>query len=122
PAAAVGPRIEQRLDLLFGGVVQLVPAAVEELDPVVLGRVVRGGHDDAEVEAQQSDGGCRQHAAENRVGTGGHDAARKRLLELGPGGARVATDEDSLRAAPERRGPTDTLDQVDGQRLADDAA
>ena len=29
--------VEQRLDLLFGGVAQFPPVAVEDLDPVVLG-------------------------------------------------------------------------------------
>ena len=43
-------RVEERLDLLLLRVDELLPVAVEELDAVVLGRVVRRGDDDAEVE------------------------------------------------------------------------
>jgi hypothetical protein len=45
--------VEQRLDLLFGGVAEFPPVAVEDLDPVVLGRVVRSRDDDPEVEREQ---------------------------------------------------------------------
>ena len=46
---------------------QLAALGVEELDPVVLRRVVRGGDHGAEVEREQRDGGGRQHAGEDRV-------------------------------------------------------
>ena len=81
--AAAGRRpVEQRLDLLLGGVGQLAAVAVEELDAVVLGRVVRGGDDRAEIEAEQRDRRSRQHAGEDGAPAGGGDAARERLLEL----------------------------------------
>ena len=67
PRLALERRVEQRLDLLFRLVGQLLAVAVEDLDPVVLGRVVGRGDDRAEIERQQRDGGCRQHPGEHRV-------------------------------------------------------
>ena len=46
-------RVEQRLDLLLGLVGQLAALGVEELDAVVLRRVVRRGDDRADVEGEQ---------------------------------------------------------------------
>ena len=57
PAGAA--RLEQRLDLELVGVGQLVPPAVEDLDAVVLGRVVRGGDHQPEVLREQGDRRCR---------------------------------------------------------------
>ena len=82
PLVDAGRRGEQLLDLLLGRVGQLVPLRVEELDAVVLGRVVRGGDDDAEVEREQRDRRRRQDAAEDAVAAGRDDAARERLFEL----------------------------------------
>ena len=113
-------RVEQRLDLLLGRVRQLLPVAVEELDAVVLGRVVRGGDDRAEVEREQRDGRRRQHAGEHGVAAGRDDPARERLLELGPRGARVAPDEDAPAFRPERGCAAQPLDQPGRQVLADD--
>ena len=81
-AAAGGLRLHQRLDLELGRVGELAPVVVEELDPVVLGRVVRGGDDDAQIERQQGHRRRRQHAAEHRHSARLDDAARERLLEL----------------------------------------
>ena len=50
------------------------------------------------------------------------DAARERLLELRPGAARVAPDEDAAAAGPERRRLADPLDEVGRQVVADDTA
>ena len=112
--AAAGSRaVEQRLDLLLGGVGQLAPVAVEELDAVVLGRIVGCGDDRAEIEAEERDRRRRQHAREDGAPAGRGDAARERVLELGPAGARVAADEDPPAAAPERRGPAEPLDEVE---------
>ena len=58
-------RLEQGLDRLLVGVGELVPLGVEELDSVVLGRVVRGGEDDAEILREQGDGRCRQDATDD---------------------------------------------------------
>ena len=114
-------RVEQRLDLLLGGVGQLAAVLVEELDAVVLRRVVRCRDDDAEVEREQRHRRRRQHPGEHGVAARGDDAARERLLELGTRAAGVTADEDATAAGPERRGLAEPLDELDGQILADDA-
>ncbi len=118
--AAVRRSVEERLDLLLDEVRELVSVAVEELDAVVLRRVVRGGDHDAQVESEQGDGGRRQHAGENRVATCGNDTACERLLELRPRAAGVAADEDAAASGPECRRPSQLLDELDGQVLAED--
>ncbi len=114
--------LEQGLDLELRRVAQLVPVAVEDLDPVVLGRVVRRRDDDAEVEREQRDRRGRQHPGEHRVAPGGDHAAREGVLELRPRAARVAADEDAPAACPARRRAAEPRDQVGRQRLADDPA
>ncbi len=121
-AAARRGRVEQRLDLLFGGVAELAPAAVEELDAVVLGRVVRRGDDDSEVEPQQRHRRCRHDASDHRRSAGRGHAARKRLLELLAGATGVAADEDAPAARPERRGLAEPLEQLGRDELANDPA
>src|SRR5205807_2591140 len=79
-----GRRVEQSLDLLLGGVSELPAVRGKELDAVVLGRVVRGGDDGAEVEGEQRDGRRRQDAREHRVTAGRRHTTRKGVLELGP--------------------------------------
>ena len=121
--AAAGCRaVEQRLDLLLGGVRQLAAVAVEELDAVVLRRIVRGGDDRAEIEAEQRDRGRRQDTGQYGASAGGDDPVGERVLELRPAGTRVAADEDASAAAPGCRSLAQPLDEVDRQRLADDAA
>ena len=115
-------RREQLLDLLLRDVRQLVALRVEELDAVVLRRVVGGRDDDAQVEREQCDGRRGQHPAQDAVATGGDDAARERLLELDPGRARVPAHEDLGRAGPERCGPAEALDELGRDELAHDAA
>ena len=112
---------EQLLDLLLGRIRQLVAVRIEELDAVVLGRVVRGRDDDAEIEREQRDGRCREHAAENAVAAGGDDAARERLFELDAARPCVTADEDSRRARPQRRSSPEALDELRRQELANDA-
>ena len=120
-AATVGcAGIEKRLDLLLDRVGELGAVAVEELDAVVLRRVVRGGDDGAEIEREQRDRRRRQHAAEHGRAAGRGDAARERILELRSRRARVTTHEDVARAGPDRRGPTEPFDQLGRQALADD--
>ena len=121
-AAAGSRRVEERLDLLLGGVRQLAAVAVEELDAVVLRRVVRGGDHRAEIEAEQRDRGRRQDAGEHGGSSRRGDPVRERLLELEAAGARVAPHEDTAAPAPERRRLAEPLDEVGRQRLADDAA
>ncbi len=65
-----GLGVEERLDLLLGGVRQLPALVVEELDAVVLGRVVRGGDHGPEIEREQRDRGGRQDTREHRVPAG----------------------------------------------------
>ena len=122
PWSIAGRRGEQRLDLLLGLVGELAALRVEELDAVVLGRVVRRRDDDAEVERQQRDRRRRQHAGEDAVAAGRDDAARERLLELDARRARVAADEDLVRAGPERGRAAEPLDELRRQELANDAA
>ena len=99
---AVGRRsVEERLDLLLGGVAQLAAVGVEELDPVVLRRVVRGGDDRTEVEGEERDGRGRQDACDDGVPTRGCDALRERLLEVRPRAACVAPDEDAATSRPD---------------------
>ncbi len=121
-AAARRGRVEQRLDLLLRRVGELASLAVEELDAVVLRRVVRRRDDDAEVEAEQRDRGSRDDAGEDRRAARGDDAACERLFELRARRARVASDEDLAAAGPERRRLTEALDEIGRQELADDPA
>ena len=89
--------VQARLDLLLESVVELVPAAGEELDAVVGHRVVRGGDHHAQVGAQRvgqvRDPGGRQHADELDVDTGGGQPGHDRGLEELPGDAGVATHD-----------------------------
>ena len=119
-AARPGP-IEQRLDLLLLAVGQLLAVPVEELDAVVLGRVVRRGDDAAEVERQQCDRGRRQHTGDDRVPARRRDPPRQRRLELDAGRTRVTPHEDAPAAGPERRRTAEALDEVGCQVLADNA-
>src|SRR5581483_6953601 len=93
--AAGRGRVEQPLDLLLDGIAQLMTVAVEELDAVVLRRVVRGRDDDAEIEPKEGDGRRRHDTREHRGAACRRDAARERLLELATRRARVAADEDA---------------------------
>ena len=101
---------------------QLVALGVEELDAVVLGRVVRGGEDDAEILGEQRHGGRRQHAADDRDPACRDDPLHDRLLERRAGATGVTPDEDAPTSCPGRRGASELLDEIERQRLADDAA
>ena len=113
--AASGRRlVEQRFDLLLLRVGELLTVAVEELDAVVLGRVVRRRDHAAEVEGQERDGGCRQHSRDDRASAGRGDAPREGIFELRAGCTRVAPDEDAAAAGPDRRGTAEPLDEISG--------
>ena len=58
------------------GVGELLPVTVEELDTVVLGRIVGCGDHAAEVEREQRDGWGRKHACDHRVPARRGDSAR----------------------------------------------
>src|SRR5205807_9944186 len=120
--AAVRPaQVEQRLDLLLLPVCELLAAAVEELDAVVLGWIVRRGDHAAEVERQQRDRGCGQNTRDDGIAAGGRDPAGERGFKLDTGRPRVAADEDAPAAAPERRGAAEPLHELSRQVLADNA-
>jgi hypothetical protein len=100
-ADAIGPaggRLPQALlDRQLGGIGELEAVGAEELDPVVLERVVRRRDDRREVKAQAADQQrCRrrrQDAAEQHVPAGGGDPGGERRLEHRARLARVADDE-----------------------------
>ena len=121
-ATPVRRRIEERLDRLLLRVRELVALGREELDAVVLGRVVRGREDDAEILREKRDRRCREHAAADRDPARGDDALDDRSLERRARAARVATDEDTPATCPRRRRSAEPLDEVEGQRVADNAA
>ena len=118
---AAGRRLEQGLDLLLGRVRELPAVAVEELDAVVLRRVVRGGDDGAEIEREQRDGRRRQDACEHGMTARRRDAGGEGALELAARGTRVAPDEHGPAARPERCGATKALDELGREVLADDS-
>jgi hypothetical protein len=97
----LGRRVEHPLDLELGGVGELEAVAAEELDPVVLERVVRRGQHDREREPvaahQQRRAGGRQDPAEHRLAAGRGDAGRDGGLEHLTGLARVADHEHARR-------------------------
>src|SRR3990172_7681003 len=113
--------IEQRLDLLLLLVRQLLSLSIEELDPVVLGRVVRRGDDRTEVLREQRDGGGRQDSGKDGDPTRRDDALRERRFEQRTGVASVTPDEDAATARPERGRLAKPLDEIGGEVLADDA-
>ncbi len=84
------------LDTLLQLVVELVPAAGEELDPVVgHGVVARGEHDTevgAELGGEEGDRGGRQHAHLEDVDTGAGEARDDGGFQELPGRARVPSD------------------------------
>jgi hypothetical protein len=118
---ALGRLVEEGLDLLFRSVRELLAVAVEELDAVVLGRVVRGRDDGAEIEREQGHRGSREHAREHSIAARRDDAADERLLELHARGARVTPDEDAPASRPERRGTAEPLHELRGEVLSDHA-
>ena len=121
-AAARPAGVEERLDLDLVRIGQLVALAVEDLDPVVLGRVVRGRDDEPEILREKRDGGCREHAREHGGTACLDDPAGQRSFEARAGIAGVTTHEHAAAATgPQRRGASQTLHELLGQGLADDA-
>src|SRR4051812_34175356 len=114
--------VEERFDLLLARVAQLLAMRVEELDAVVLRRVVRRRDLGTEVEGEQRDRGGRQHTGQHSVPAGRSDPAGERFLELDTRGARVAADEDATAAGPQGDGLPELLDELRRDRLADDPA
>ena len=115
---------ELGLDLVLGVVAELEPVSSEELDSVVLVRVVRGGYHGGQVEPmaahQQRRGRSRQHAAEQRVATPGGNARGERRLEHFAGLSRVPHDQHlrPLRGRVADRGARDPERQLGGQEMS----
>ena len=90
-------------DLLFDRVGQLVALFVEDLDAVVLVRVVRGGDHDARIRAfehgQVRDRRSRQHTERHHVAADGADARDQRTFEHIGRNARVLADGDDRLSA-----------------------
>ena len=91
------------LHLLFDGVGQLVALLVEDLDAVVLIRIVRGGDDNARVRALEHgeirDRRRRQHAERHHIAADGADACNERTFEHIGRNARVLADRDDRLSA-----------------------
>ena len=97
--------VEVLLDLPLDGVVELEPAAGEELDAVVGHRVVRGADDDAEVGTERlghvGDRRGGQHPQPEHVDPGRGQPGHDGVLEELPGDARVPTDDGERAVALE---------------------
>ena len=89
---------EHRLDLVLQVVGQLHPVAREELDAVVLGRVVRGGDDHTgrslELHGEERDRRCGFDPGQDDVAAGRTDAVRQRLLQPDTRAPGVAADQE----------------------------
>ena len=107
------------LDARSIGVGELAPARGEELDAVVLERVVaRRDHRrrGAALAREVRDAGRREHAGEDDVGTFGADARDQRGLDHRAGSAGVAADDERASAPRTRdRGATERGDELDGE-------
>ena len=101
PGRQVLDLAQQGLDLVLDGVLELVAAAGEELDAVVLEGVVRGGDHDAQVDVlsggQVGDGRGGKDADTGDVDAGGGQTRTNGVVEKFAAGARVAPD-DGARA------------------------
>lgn len=86
------------LELILDGIRQLVAVAAEELDAVVVERIVRGRDDDAGLSlmlaCEVCDGRRRDDAGEHRAAARRADAGRQRRLEHLARDARIAADDD----------------------------
>ncbi len=92
--------VDQLLDLALGLVGELVAVGIEQLDAVVVERVVRGRDHHAEIGAQRArqhgDGGRRHRAEQEHVHADGGEARHQRRLEHVAGQARVLADHDAV--------------------------
>ncbi len=92
--------IEQRLDLELDLVAELEAVRPEDLDAVVVERIVRGGDHDAEVGAhrvrQHGDARRRNRAGQEHVHTDRGEAGDQRVLDHVAGQPRVLADEDAM--------------------------
>ena len=95
-----GVGVDQLLDLLLGVVRQLVAFGIEQLDAVVVERVVRGRDHDAEVGAQRArqhgDGRRRHRPEQKHVHADRGEARHERGLEHVAGQAGILADDDAV--------------------------
>ena len=117
---AVPALVEAGLDLLLDLVGELVPAAGEELDPVVGHRVVRRRDHHAEVDAelggQVGDGGRGQDAQHEDVEARAGQAGDRGGLEELATGARITThDGTGARAGTSRVELAELAEDVGGR-------
>ena len=98
PARKVG--IDQRLDLGLDRIGELVAVRAEQLDPVVLERIVRSRNHHAEIGAERPrehrDGGRRHRSEQIDVHPDGGEAGGQRALDHVAGAARVLADHDAV--------------------------
>ena len=98
PLGHVG--VDQRLDLMLDLVGQLVAVRAEQLDAVVVERIVRGRDHDAEVGAhragQHGDGRRRHRAEQQHVHADRGEAGDQRGLDHVAGKPRILADDDAM--------------------------
>src|SRR5205809_5179952 len=96
--------LEALLDLVLPGVGELRALRGEQLDAVVLERVVRRAEDDAAVGAEllreERDRRRREHADGVAVGAGGEQPRHERGLEQRPRQTRVASEHEPYAVGP----------------------
>ena len=90
-----GPEASSSASIASSSSSRLPAVAVEELDAVVLGRVVGGRDDGSELLGEKRDRRGRQHAGEDGGAAGRGDALGKCFLERGARTASVSPDEDA---------------------------
>ena len=123
-----GASLRLILDGFLELVRELLAFGIEELDAVVVVRVVRGADDDAEIGAEfllrYRDCRCRQRPGEQHVDAGCDEARFERGLEHVARHARVLADQDgaALRREHARGCARKPQSEVDGHRLGADSA
>ena len=94
--------VEQLLDLRLDVVGKLVAVGAEQLDAIVLERIVRGGDHHADVgahRARQHGDGRRRHGAEQqRIHADGGEARHQRIFDHIAGEPRILADDDAMAA------------------------
>jgi hypothetical protein len=87
---------------LLDFVIELVAVRAEELDPIILVRIVRSAEHDACIRPQRArdigDAGSRQRPDEQHVGAERHDTRGERILQHVAGKARVFANDDRRAA------------------------
>ena len=116
--------LDNRLQLVFERVGQLVAVRVEELDAVVLGRIVACRDDDAAVDVglAREQGNCRRRddSRDHGLAAFGADARHERVFEHRAGHAAVASDQHAGADLSHRR-PSQRNRQVAVEFRARDA-